>query len=113
QDLAKSRALIRLVRSLEDQNFRVLLQPRAGLDYFKPDLYEARKQLAAVTALMDDIEPNNHRSPQIIHVVSYSEASHLATPEIINESIKITQHSLLEYRKLKRQGNAPDMSKNL
>src|SRR5699024_8870354 len=87
QDLAKSRALISLLKELEDDNFRVLLQPRAGLDYFKPDLEEAKIQLAAVTALMDDIDPHNESSPSIIHVVSYSEASHLATPDIINESI--------------------------
>ncbi|MGQ9881463.1 MAG: hypothetical protein ACUVSV_11465 [Armatimonadota bacterium] len=36
QDLAKSRALLSLVRELEDENFRVILQPRAGLDYFPP-----------------------------------------------------------------------------
>ena len=113
QDLAKSRAMLSLVRSLEDGNFRVLLQPRAGLDYFKPDLDEARIQLAAVTALMDDIEPYNIKSPQIIHVVSYSEASHLATPDIINESIKITNHSLMEYRRMKKLGNVADMGKSL
>ncbi|NLN14906.1 MAG: cobalamin B12-binding domain-containing protein [Tissierellia bacterium] len=112
QDLAKSRALLKLVGSLTDSNFRVLLQPRAGLDYFKPDLYEARIQLAAVSALMDDIDPHNEMSPPIIHVVSYSEASHLATPEIINESIKITQHSIQEYRALRRRGYIDDMSKN-
>ena len=104
QDLAKSRAMIKLVRSLEDSNFRVLLQPRAGLDYFKPNLYEARIQLAAVTALMDDIDPYNEMSPPIIHVVSYSEASHLATPEIINESLQITQYSLQKYREMRKQG---------
>jgi hypothetical protein len=113
QDLAKSRAMIKLVRSLEDSNFRVLLQPRAGLDYFKPDLYEARIQLAAVTALMDDIDPYNEMSPPIIHVVSYSEASHLATPEIINESIQITQYSLQKYREMRKQGKIEDMAKNL
>lgn len=112
QDLAKSRALLKLVKSLEDKDFRVILQPRAGLDYFKPDLYEARVQLAAVTALMDDIDPHNETSPHIIHVVSYSEASHLATPEIINESIKITQYSLQKYREMKRQGKVEDMSIN-
>ncbi len=111
-DLAKSRALIKLVRSLEDSKFRVILQPRAGLDYFKPDLYEAKAQLAAVTALMDDIEPNDTKSPGIIHVVSYSEASHLATPDIINESIQITQYSLMKYRQLKKQGKVEDMGKN-
>ncbi|NLJ89839.1 MAG: cobalamin B12-binding domain-containing protein [Clostridiales bacterium] len=112
QDLAKSRALLSLIKTLEDNNFRVLLQPRAGLDYFKPDLYEAKIQLAAVTALMDDILPLDQQSPHMIHVVSYSEASHLATPDVINESVKITQHSLMEYRKLKKLGNGPDMSRN-
>ncbi len=112
QDLAKSRALLKLIGELADDNFRVLLQPRAGLDYFKPDLYEARIQLAAVTALMDDIDPHNQMSPPIIHVVSYSEASHLATPEIINESIQITQQSIKKYRQLRRSGNIDDVSKN-
>src|SRR5699024_7951045 len=59
QDLAKSRAMLRLVNELADSNFRILLQPRAGLDYFKPDLDEAKVQLAAVSALMDDIDPHN------------------------------------------------------
>ena len=112
QDLAKSRAMIKLVRTLEDHEFRVILQTRAGLDYFKPNLYESKIQLAAVTALMDDIEPDDETSPQIIHVVSYSEAMELATPEIINESIKITQVALKEYRELRHKGKVEDMSQN-
>jgi hypothetical protein len=112
QDLAKSRAMLSLVKELEDSSFRIILQPRAGLDYFKSDLQEAKKQLAAVTGLMDDIDPNNEASPPIIHVVSYSEASHLATPEIINESIKITHYSLQKYRDLRRKGIIEDMSQN-
>ena len=83
QDLAKSRVLLRLVKELEDNNFRVILQTRAGLDFFKPDIDEAKAQLAAVTAMMDDIDPKNIYSPEIIHVVSYSEALYLATPDII------------------------------
>lgn len=112
QDLAKSRAMLTLVKSLEDSNFKVILQPRAGLDYFKPDLEEAKIQLAAVTALMDDIDPHDETSPPIIHVVSYSEASHLATPDVINESIQITQYSLQKYRELRWNGKIEDMSKN-
>lgn len=73
---------------------------------------EAKMQLAASTALMDDIEPHNESSPLMIHVVSYSEASHLATPEIINESIQITQYSMQKYRELRRNGKVKDMSKN-
>jgi len=108
QDLAKSRALLGLVKGLEDDAFRVIFQTRAGLDYFKPDLEQAKVQLAAVTAMMDDIEPNNMYSPEIIHVVSYSEALFLATPDIINDSIKITRTSLKEYRRLKKAGMTPE-----
>lgn len=110
QDLAKSRTLLKLVKELEDGNFRVVLQTRAGLDYFKPDLETAKAQLATVTALMDDIDPNNEMSPEIIHVVSYSEALFLATPDILNDSIRITKTALNEYRKLKKQGLTPDAS---
>lgn len=112
QDLAKSRATLKLVRSLEDENFRVILQPRAGLDYFSPDLDQARVQLAAVSALIDDIEPLNEQSPPILHVVSYSEADHLATPSVINESVQITQMAIQEYRRQRRAGLVPDMSQN-
>jgi len=111
-DLAKSRALLKLARSLEDDNFHLILQPRGGLDFFSPDLNKAKVQLAAVTALMDDIEPNNNESPKIIHVVSYSEAQHLADPSVIRESIQIVRESLEQYRRLRRKGLIDDMSKN-
>ena len=109
QDLAKSRALLELVQELQDSNFRVIFQTRAGLDYFKPSLDKAKVQLAAVTALMDDIEPNNNHSPEIIHVVSYSEALFLATPNILNDSIKITRAALAKYRKMRKLGMTPDV----
>jgi len=109
QDLAKSRTLLKLVKELEDDSFRVVLQTRAGLDYFKPDLEVAKQQLATVTALMDDIDPKNERSPEIIHVVSYSEALFLATPDILNDSIKITKTALQEYRRQRKLGLTPDV----
>ena len=112
QDLAKGRTLLKLVKELEDDNFRVVLQTRAGLDYFKPNLDTAKVQLATVTALMDDLDPNNEMSPEIIHVVSYSEALFLATPDILNDSIKITKTALSEYRRLKKQGLTPDVMTN-
>lgn len=108
QDLAKSRAMLNLVKSLEDDSFRVVLQTRAGLDYFKPDILAAKEQLAAVTALMDDIDPDNKYSPDIIHVVSYSEALFLATPDILNDSIKIVRCALRKYRECKELGNTYD-----
>lgn len=110
QDLAKGRTMIKLVRELEDETFKVSLQSRAGLDYFAPDLDEAKVQLAAVTCLMDDFEPDNQDSPEIIHVVNYSEAVRLATPPIIKESIQITLSALHQYRIARSLGIIPDMS---
>ena len=109
QDLAKGRTMLKLVRELEDDNFHVSLQSRAGLDYFAPDLEEAKIQLAAVTCLMDDLEPENDNSPEIIHVVNYSEAVRLATPPIIKDSIKITLSALHEYRMARALGKIPNM----
>lgn len=111
-DLAKARALLHLVRELEDGDFRVYLQPRGGLDYFSHDETKAKAQLAAVTALMDDIEPRDERSPEIIHVVSYSEGSRLADPSVVEESIRLTRHALSEYRRIKREGSFPEIGSN-
>jgi hypothetical protein len=110
QDLAKSRAMLKLVKELEDASFSVSLQSRAGLDYFSPDLEKAKVQLASVTALMDDIDANNEMSPEIIHVVSYSEAVRLATPPVIKESIQITLAALKEYRMLRKLGKVANMA---
>lgn len=112
QDIAKGRAMLGLVRSLEDSDFRVSLQSRAGLDYFSPDMEKAKVQLAAITAMMDDIEPDNPNSPEIIHVVSYSEAVRLATPDVIEESIKITLGALRQYRLQKMFDRTFDTAKN-
>lgn len=112
QDIAKGRAMLKLVRSLEDETFKVSLQSRAGLDYFSPDLEKAKIQLAAITAMMDDIEPDNPDSPEIIHVVSYSEAVRLATPPIIEESIKITLGALKTYRTRKAIGLTMNTTEN-
>lgn len=109
QDLAKGRTMLKLVRELEDDTFHISLQSRAGLDYFAPDLEEAKIQLAAVTCLMDDLEPENDNSPEIIHVVNYSEAIRLATPPIIKESIKITLCALHEYRMARAMGKISNM----
>ncbi len=112
QDLAKARVLLRLVRGLEDASFRVFVQPRGGLDYFSPDPERARIQLAEVTALMDDIEPHDDTSPQIIHVVSYSEGFRLADPSVVEESVRITRHALSEYRRMRKNGSVDDMATN-
>lgn len=104
QDLVKARVMLGFVRELEDRSFRVVYQPRAGLDYFSPDPLKAMAQLAAVTALMDDVEPLRDRSPDVIHVVSYSEGYELANPQVVNESIRITRAALDEHRRLRAAG---------
>ena len=111
-DLAKARATLNMVKSLEDSNFKVFLQTRVGLSYLSYDIDKAKKQLASITALMDDIEPFNSQSPDIIHVVSYSEGNDLATPEIIDESIKITLHSLNKYREYRGKGWIDNMDEH-
>jgi hypothetical protein len=111
-DLAKARALLHLVRELEDSDFKVYLQPRGGLDYFSREPARAKAQLAAVTALMDDIEPHDSSSPQIVHVVSYSEGYALADPDVVEESIRITRFALEAYRALREAGEMSDMASN-
>jgi hypothetical protein len=103
QDIAKARAMLKLVRKLEDKNFRIIFETRAGLSYFSPNLEKAKRQLMAVTMLMDDIEPEKILSPEIIHVVGYSEAQYLADPNIVDESIKMTLFARKQYRMLKQK----------
>ncbi len=110
QDLAKCRALLRLVREDGDRGMRVVLQPRAGLDYLSHDTERAKAQLASASALMDDIEPEDSASPPIVHVVSYSEGSHLATPDVVDDSIRITRFAIAEYRRARHRGDVPDMA---
>jgi hypothetical protein len=112
QDLAKARALLALLRELEGREFRVVLQPRAGLDCFSADPAKAKAQLAAVTALMDDIEPDDPSSPPIVHVVSWSEAVRFADPPVIAESVQITRHALAEHRRLRAGGLVDDMGRD-
>lgn len=112
-DLARARAILTLLRgSAEEPAMRITLQPRAGLDYFSTDLDLAKAQLAAATALMDDIEPGNESSPQMIHVVSYCEAVELASPPEVDESIRITRAALEEYRRLRKRGDVEDMTRS-
>jgi hypothetical protein len=111
-DLAKARTTLSIVKSLEDSNFEVFLQTRVGLSYLSHNIDKAKKQLASITALMDDIEPFDNQSPDIIHVVSYSEGNDLATPEIINESIKITLFSFNKYREYRKKGWVDNMDEN-
>lgn len=82
-DLAKMLAKMELIESLEDENFKVFRQVRAGLASLSADLDVAKGQLAASTYLAMSLKPH------IIHVVGFSEADHAAKPEDVIESCKI------------------------
>ncbi|MFX1327854.1 MAG: methionine synthase [Promethearchaeota archaeon] len=82
-DLAKILAKNELLQTLTDKNFSVIKQVRTGLASFPLDLDKAKGQLATATMVQLAIKPD------IVHVVSYSEADHAALPEDIIESCKI------------------------
>ncbi|MFW9998707.1 MAG: methionine synthase [Candidatus Hodarchaeota archaeon] len=82
-DLAKILANNELLQTLVDKEFSVIKQVRTGLASFPLDLDKAKGQLAATTMIQLAIKPD------IIHVVSYSEAQHAALPEDVIESCKI------------------------
>lgn len=85
KDLAKMLAKIELIESLEDNNFKVYRQARAGLASFPPDLNQAKGQLASSAYLSMAIKPH------IYHVVGYCEAHHAAKAEDVIESCKIVR----------------------
>ncbi|HHW70386.1 MAG TPA: cobalamin B12-binding domain-containing protein [Clostridiales bacterium] len=84
-DLAKMLAKKQLLDELEDENFVYLTQVRAGLTHFSIDMDVAKGQLAASTLLALALKPH------IIHVVSFTEADHAATPDDVIESCKIVR----------------------
>lgn len=88
-DLAKMLAKKELITRLEDENFRVITQIRAGLAHFLPDFSVAKGQLSASTVIGMSLKPH------IIHVVGFPEAHHAAQPEEVIESCGIV-HGVLK-----------------
>jgi len=99
-DIVKYRALMNALNAFQDtSNVNIIPQPRAGLAYFSPDLQKAKVQLASVSGLMTMLD-EQRRLPPIVHVVGFSEASHLAGPDVIDESVKITRKAIRDFSKL-------------
>lgn len=88
-DLGKALAGLHLVARLEDEDFKVYRQVRAGLASLSVKPYVAKGQLAASTVLGLAL------APHIIHVVAYCEAEHIATPAEIIESCELV-HGVLK-----------------
>ena len=84
-DLAKMLAKLELIDELKDSKFDYWKQVRAGLTHFSIDMDVAKGQLATSTVIALALKP------QILHVVSFSEANHAATPDNVIESCKIVR----------------------
>jgi hypothetical protein len=84
-DLAKMLAKWEMISQLEDDHFICVREVRAGLTHFSVDQDIAKGQLAASTLLAFALKP------QILHVVSFSEADHAATSDDVIESCKIVR----------------------
>jgi hypothetical protein len=82
-DLAKNLAKDELLQDLADESFNIIRQVRTGLASFPLNLEMAKGQLATATMIQLALKPD------IVHVVSYSEANHAARSKDIIESCNI------------------------
>ncbi|MDK2930276.1 MAG: hypothetical protein PWR07_407 [Bacillota bacterium] len=98
-DVAKMLAKLELMSSLEDEGFRIWRQTRTGLLSYPTDLDVAKGQLGSSVLVQMALRPH------IVHVVSFVEADHAATPADIIEAVKIARGAI-------RQGllGLPDMA---
>ena len=110
-DLGKMLAKIELIEGLQDENFNIYRQARAGLASFPTDLYQAKGQLAASAYLAMAIEPH------IYHVVGFCEAHHAAEADDVIESCKIVRgiikNDFLGHIDLTKDANVQDRKREL
>lgn len=89
-DLAKMKAARELIESVRPagNKSKIHIETRSGIEHFSTDLEVAKLQLARSTMLQMLIDP------AVIHLVSYCEADHAATPEDVIESSKILRRAV-------------------
>ncbi len=99
-DLAKMKAAYELIEPLtRHHDFHIIKQTRSGLPSFPPDLYQAKGHLAF------GIYTQLYLEPDILHVVTHSEAHHEAKAEDIIESCQITKQVCWDFVK----GHVPNI----
>ncbi len=99
-DLAKMKAAYELIEPLERHfDFAIIKQTRSGLPSFPPDLHQAKGHLAF------GIYTQLYLEPDILHVVTHSEAHHEAKAEDIIESCQITKQVCWDFAK----GHVPNV----
>lgn len=84
-DLAKMIACLKLIESLSGPDFHIYRQTRTGLLSYPVEPEAARGQLAASIYLQMALKP------EIIHVVGYTEADHVATAHDVIASCRIAR----------------------
>ncbi len=82
-DIAKMLAKTELIESLQDENFTVFREVRAGIAHFSAHPEVAKGQLAASAVISLALKPH------ILHVVGFSEGDHAVFPKEIIESCNI------------------------
>ena len=87
-DLAKMQAKIDLMGELEDDTFHIIRMVRTGLLAYPADMDKAKGLIASTMFYGSFLKPD------IVHVVSYSEAVKRATSKEILESIRIVNKSM-------------------
>jgi len=87
-DIAKMLAKAELVESIKNGEFNVIRMVRSGLTSFSPSANVAKGQLATSVYTAMALRPH------IVHVVGYSEADHVATPEEVIESCEIARGAI-------------------
>jgi uncharacterized protein (TIGR01319 family) len=99
-DLAKMKAAYELAEPLTRRfDFKILKQTRSGLPSFPPNLNQAKGHLAF------GIYTQLYMEPDILHVVTHSEAHHEASADDIIESCEITKQVCWDFIK----GNVPQV----
>lgn len=93
-DLAKMKAAYELVEPLtRHSGFRIIKQTRSGLPGFPPNLNQAKGHLAF------GVYTQLYMQPDILHVVTHSEAHHEASAEDIIESCEIVKQVCWDFAK--------------
>ena len=90
-DLAKALAKIDLIEGLHDENFKSYREVRPGLLSFPADLDAAKGQLSISTTMGMLLKPD------IVHVVSFSEAQYVTGFKEIAESCKMVNQIIEVY----------------
>jgi hypothetical protein len=79
-DLAKMLAIMDLIHSMENDQFRIWRQTRTGLLSYPPNQFAARAHLATSIYVQMSLKPH------IVHVVSHVEADHIAEAQDVIEA---------------------------